>query len=132
MHEKRACQSSGTIWQSKIATGCGRSSALIPSIRRKGINRLIEFSMRAHRQRMDARIGAASGVQNGVFAGHFGNCILNRLLHRRTMRLPLPAHIGAAVKFDREGKAGHVRRVPGGMDLPRRKSAIGMAGFPAR
>ena len=47
----------------------------------EGFDGLVEFGVRAHRQRMDARIGATSGVQNGVFAGHFANGILNRLLH---------------------------------------------------
>ena len=63
--------------------------------------------MRAHRQCMHARIGAASGMDLRFAAADLGNRFLNGLLHRRAMHLPLPAHIGRAVKFDGEREAGH-------------------------
>ena len=75
---------------------------------------------------------ATGGVERGAFADDGGCGIFDRLLQRRAMRLPLPAHIGAAVIFHCQAEAGHFSRVPGGIGKPRSNSPVDIALRPAR
>ena len=69
--------------------------------------------VRYHIARMDACIGAACGVEDDLFLRDRAGGIFNGLLDGRAMRLALPAHEGAAIKFHGEGEAGHVKmRLP--------------------
>src|SRR3546814_14920772 len=49
-----------------------------------------------------------------------------------SMRLPLPAHEGAAVIFHRQAKAGHPATVPGGRGQPRSSAPGSIAPLPCR
>ena len=49
--------------------------------------------MSAHRQRMDSGIGAPGGVECGLFAGHALKRLLERLLNRGSVLLPLPPEV---------------------------------------
>ena len=88
--------------------------------------------MCAHAKRMDAGIGSASAVHEGLFARCLKYGLFDGALDGWAMVLPLPAHIWAAVKFDGERKTSHDRRVPAAIALPRSRSAVGIAGLPAR
>ena len=98
----------------------------------KGVDVLFNIGMGAHGEAVYTCIGSASGMYRDSLAGHAMNGIFDGFLHRWAMVLALPAHIGAAVKFDGEPETSHERTVPAGMALPRRRSAVGMAGLPAR
>src|SRR3546814_16390723 len=63
--------------------------------------------MRAHRDGMDAGVGAPGAEHLRILGGEAVDRFLDRLLDAGAMRLPLPAHKGAAVIFDGEGEAGH-------------------------
>src|SRR5207237_1251616 len=58
--------------------------------------------------------------------------LLDRLLHRGAMRLPLPAHERTAVIFDEQAEAGHARQAPAGSTKPRINSPVRIAPRPAR
>lgn len=88
--------------------------------------------MRAHGERMDACIRATGSVHRDLLTGNSPGRFLDRLLYARPVRLPLPAHEGAAVIFDRQRKPAHDSSVPAGMGKPRSRSAAGMAPRPAR
>src|SRR5438045_2110097 len=70
----------------------------------------LDIDMSTHRQCMDPGIGAAGGDELRLLAGHALHRLLEALLDRRPMLLPLPAHERAAVIFDREFPAGHWRQ----------------------
>ena len=91
-----------------------------------------DIDMRPHAQRVDARICTARTIYERFLTRCFENGFFDRTLYGWTVVLPLPAHIGPAVEFDGERKSGHARIVPCAMGLPRNRSAVGMAGFPAR
>src|SRR5690606_4779456 len=73
----------------------------------KGVEVLFDVDMRAHGDRMDARIGTSRRMHGDVLAGDRLRRLLERLLHARPMRLPLQAHERSAVAFESEGEAGH-------------------------
>src|SRR6476660_1735748 len=81
-----------------------------------------DIDMRAHRQRMDARIGPPGGGEYRLLAGHSLKRFLERLLDRRAMILALPAHEWPAVIFHNHSPAGHLRIVPFGIANPRSRS----------
>src|SRR5205085_6576433 len=95
-------------------------------------DRLLDIDMGGHRQRMDAGIGAPRGMESHLLMADRPDRLLDRLLDRRAVRLPLPAHERAAVIFDRETKARHASVAPAGMTKPRSSSAVVMAPRPAR
>src|SRR3546814_11258274 len=68
--------------------------------------------MRAHRDGMNAGVGAPGAEHLRILGGEAVDRFLDRLLDAGAVRLPLPAHIGAAVKFDGEGEAGHGAPAP--------------------
>ena len=76
--------------------------------------RLGDVDVRGHGERMDPGVGAAGGGERRSLAGHPRECLFQRLLDRRAMVLPLPAHERPAVIFDREPPAGHLSIVPFG------------------
>ena len=84
---------------------------------------LLDIDMGGHRQRVDAGVGPPGGVQRHLLVGDRADRLLDRLLHRGAVRLPLPAHERPAVIFDGEPEAGHASRVPAGMAKPRSSSA---------
>ena len=88
--------------------------------------------MRRHRQCVDPGVGAAGGRERRSLAGHRCERFLERLLDRRAVVLPLPAHERAAVIFDRQAPAGHGRIVPAGIANPRSRSSALIAARPAR
>ena len=59
---------------------------------------------------MDAGIGAAGALDRDRLAREGGDRLLDRLLHRAAVLLPLPADKGAAVIFDGQLVARHLRR----------------------
>src|SRR3546814_7995972 len=63
--------------------------------------------MGAHAKAVDAGIGAARRMHGDPFAGDGEDGVLHRLLHARSMGLPLLAHAGAAIEFDGEGETGY-------------------------
>src|SRR3546814_4973131 len=63
--------------------------------------------MRAHRDGMNAGVGAPGAEHLRILGGEAVDRFLDRLLDAGAVRLPLPAHKGAAVIFDGEGEAGH-------------------------
>ena len=65
-------------------------------------------------------------------AGHLLERFLERLLDRRAMVLPLPAHERPAVIFDGEPPARHGRIVPLGIGKPRSSSPASSLPRPAR
>ncbi|GLR40672.1 hypothetical protein GCM10007880_11880 [Mesorhizobium amorphae] len=71
--------------------------------------RLGEVDMRHLCGRMHAGIGAAGGTQPDLFAAESFDRLFDRLLHRRLIRLVLPAGKLAAVIFDVEAKTRHMR-----------------------
>lgn len=74
----------------------------------EGSEGLFYVGVRAHREAVNARVGAASCVDDGLFAGDGVNGVFQCLLDAGAMRLALPAHEGAAIKFYGEGEAGHM------------------------
>ena len=73
--------------------------------------RLGEVDMRYLGGRVDAGVGAAGGAQPHRLAAEFLDRLLYRLLHRRLIRLVLPAGEEAAVIFDIETKTRHTLAV---------------------
>src|SRR3546814_9751915 len=63
--------------------------------------------MRANRDGMNAGVGAPGAEHLRILGGEAVDRFLDRLLDAGAVRLPLPAHKGAAVIFDGEGEAGH-------------------------
>src|SRR3546814_233481 len=98
----------------------------------EGRDRIIQIDMCDLPARMDARVGAAGGMDHRQMAGDALQRFLDRLLDGRAMRLPLPAHEGAAVIFHRQAKAGHPATVPGGRGLPRSSAPGSIAPLPCR
>ena len=88
--------------------------------------------MRDHAQRVDPAVGAPGGVHPHCLARYGMGGVLHRLLHGGAVVLALQAVKRPAVKFQGEGVAGHASRVPSDTGRPRSKSAVGMAGRPAR
>jgi hypothetical protein len=70
-------------------------------------------------QRMHAGIGAAGGDALHGLAAEFVDRLLQRLLHRRAVLLPLPADEGAAVIFEDELVARHAASSGSGRRVPR-------------
>ena len=60
-------------------------------------------------QRMHAGVGAAGAMHDAARAVDGENRLLQPLLHRHAIGLPLPADKRPAVIFDRQGVAGHWR-----------------------
>ncbi|RUZ08199.1 hypothetical protein EN958_21000, partial [Mesorhizobium sp. M7A.F.Ca.CA.002.15.1.1] len=61
------------------------------------------------RDAVNAHLQAAGGAQPDRFAAEFFDRLFDRLLHRRLIRLVLPAGKQAAVIFDVEAKTRHLR-----------------------
>src|SRR3546814_3414709 len=59
----------------------------------KGRDALRDVDMRAHRERVDAGVGAPGAVHRGLLAGDARDGLLQRLLDAGAVRLALPAHI---------------------------------------
>ena len=91
-----------------------------------------KLDMRAHRNRMNAGVGAARRVNGRELTGHLRKRFLDRLLDGWAMLLPLPAHERAAVIFDCKPPARHWRIVPLGMAKPRSSSPGVIEPRPAR
>ena len=83
MQEKRACQSSATGSTSSTEIGCGPHQRVQPLAQPMRRQRSRDVDMRAHRQRMDARVGAPGGDELRLLAGHPLQRFLERLLDRR-------------------------------------------------
>ena len=64
-------------------------------------------------QRMNPGIGAARGLGHDRLAGEALDGLLQRLLHREPIGLPLPAAERRAVVFDEEAVAGQGRSFRG-------------------
>src|SRR5436305_12627588 len=92
----------------------------------------LDIDMSTDRQRMDPGIGAAGGDELRLLAGHALHRLLEALLDRRPVLLPLPAHEWATVIFDRELPARHGKMVPMGSGKPRKKAVACIADLPAR
>ena len=92
----------------------------------------LDLDMRAHRHGVDPGICPASCVYRGELASHLRERFFQRLLDRRPMILPLPAHEGAAVIFDGQPPACHCRIAPFEMLKPRNNSPDVMTARPAR
>ena len=60
-------------------------------------------------QRMHAGVGAPGAMHDAARAVDGENRLLQPLLHRHAIGLPLPADKRPAVIFDRQGVAGHWR-----------------------
>ena len=88
--------------------------------------------MDRHGQGVDAGIGPACGMKRHRLTGNGVDGLFHRLLHRRPMGLALQAHEGCAIEFEGEGEAGQARLAPAAIVQPRNKSAVAMAGRPAR
>src|SRR3546814_15423617 len=69
--------------------------------------RLFDVDMRAHRDGMDPRIGAPRAEHLRRIGGEAVDRLFDGLLAAGAVGLPLPAHTGAAVIFDRS----YARRV---------------------
>ena len=82
MHEKRACQSSGTASQAITAIGRGAQARVERLHQPERLDRLGDVEMRPHRQRVDPGIGAPRGVQRHALAGDRERRFLDRLLAR--------------------------------------------------
>ena len=82
--------------------------------------RLLDVGVRCHGAGVHAGIGAAGALDRCPFAGHFEDGLLDGALHAWSVRLPLPAHIGAAVIFDGEAEALHQSGWPATRRRPRR------------
>jgi hypothetical protein len=95
-------------------------------------DRAFDIDMRGHAERMHAGIGPPGRVQNDRFARDRQRCLLDRLLHRRPMRLALPSHERPPVIFDQKPEASHASRVPAGIAKPRSSSAGLIAPRPDR
>ena len=65
--------------------------------------------MRHLAERMHARVGAPGAAHGRALAGQPDERLLDRLLDRAPVRLPLPADERAAVILDRQLVAGHRR-----------------------
>jgi hypothetical protein len=63
--------------------------------------RLRDVDVRCHRQRVYARVSAASSMHSRQLPGHPMDRFLERLLGRRTVVLSLPPHERPAVELDR-------------------------------
>lgn len=73
----------------------------------EGRDRLFDIGVGAHRNTMNARIGAPGRLDRYAFARYLDNRPFDRALNAWPVRLPLPPHEGAAVKFNSESEAGH-------------------------
>ncbi len=102
----------------------------------QGIERHLapEVEMRDLAQRMHAGIGPAGGLYRHRFAAERVDRLLQRLLHRRPVRLALPAAKRPAVIFEGQLVARHGRpsRVPTGTAKPRRNASAGIGRPPGR
>src|SRR5205085_12587145 len=92
-----------------------------------------------HGERVHSGVRTASGMHGGNLAGHPVDRVLERLLDRGPVVLPLPTHERAAVIFDGQPPTGHdVRRLSGlscapiGIGKPRRSSSGVIRDRPAR
>ncbi len=63
--------------------------------------------MRNLTKRVDTGVGASRAADRNLGSGDRRQGCLDRCLHRRAIRLPLPAHKAGAVIFDCELVAGH-------------------------
>ena len=102
---------------------------LAQPLRREGP---FDVDVSGHRHCMNSGIGSACSADYGMFASHPTERLLERLLDRRTMVLPLPAHERPAVIFDRQPPAGHVRIVPLSIGNPLSSSSTVIGARPAR
>src|SRR5947209_17276649 len=80
-----------------------------------------------------AGIGASRRMHDAPLAEDALDGCFDRLLHRRSICLALPADKRRAVIFDRQLVAIHqVRRAPANSRAPRRKLAASIGALPAR
>ena len=91
-----------------------------------------EIQMAALAQRVNAGIGAARTMHAHLFAAEALDRTLQRLLHRASVALILPADEAGAVVFEGQLVAGHGRRVPAGIGRPRSKASVSITALPAR
>ncbi len=122
----------GDLTDIKNGDGVGaheRIEAFAKSMRRE---RLRDVNVGRHGKRVDSRIRAPSGGEDGLLARHALDRFLERLLHRGAMILPLPAHEGPSVIFDGQPPTRHGRIVPFGMSKPRSNSSALICARPAR
>src|SRR3546814_5691278 len=77
-------------------------------------------------------IGPSRCVDHRLLASDSLERLLDRLLDRRAVRLPLPAHERATVIFDGEAVARHATGVPGGRAQPRSSACGSIGALPCR
>ena len=95
-------------------------------------DRLGNVEMRPHRQRMNPRVSPPGSGQRDPLPSNCECSGFQSLLNGRAGQLPLQPHERAAIEFQREGEAGHLSRVPGGIGLPRSNAPVSITGRPAR
>ena len=98
----------------------------------KRVDLLVHIDMNPHAKGVDPGISPTGSVERHSLTGNGVNGFLDRLLHRRAMGLPLQAHERRAIKLEGEGEAGQAILAPAVIAQPRNRSAVGMAGRPAR
>ena len=96
----------------------------------EGIKRLGDVHMAAHRQRVDARIGASCRVHDNRLPRDPPKRVLHRLLHARPMGLALQPEKGGAVEFEGEGEAGQASTVTSGSSPPAPAARAGIRRAP--
>ncbi len=65
---------------------------------------------------VDPGIGAAGAMDDNHLAAELRDCGFERLLHRQSLRLTLPADEPGAVVFDRQLVARHGSKVPAAIE----------------
>lgn len=76
------------------------------------IERTVDVDMRAHPQRMDAGIGTPGGKERDGMAHNRLCGLLDRLLDRRPMGLPLKPHERRAIEFEGQRITRHQPFLP--------------------
>ncbi len=88
--------------------------------------------MRHLRQGMDPGVGATGPMDDHHLAAEIRDRGFERLLHRQSLRLTLPADEPGAVIFDRQLVAGHGSKVPAAIGKPRRNASASTGPRPGR
>src|SRR3546814_15476361 len=83
--------------------------------------RLFDVDMRAHRDGMNAGVGAPGAEHLRILGGEEVDRFLDRLLDAGAVRLPAPAPTGAAGNFDGGGAVGYGAPAPSRPDRQNRR-----------